>query len=525
MTNYSFPSLGQTIRFAVDVLGVLPRKRGDIESLDETAKKRIQKKLQRLANEEGRLEENVSEIIAEVSEVIGSAVRRDEIRFAICETLWDVYEVYNSTIKSEGTFLSEKETIEWFCINYAIPRLAFSVPKHMLRTNMAGLGFIYPSDEDWYLSNVENGSISWPLAKVMRWIYDLLDIKLERFHYSNRAEDANHSEQEQNIENARKWVKGSHMPSWGGLHWTFSRAFENLAVCEAESERRNLPIAFRDNLHCILFIARLSTDLCKRIEKSYGVAFLEQCIGSYQQHRKWLASEVQMNRNLVEGVLENDQGLRFGENKIWYEFSDEYWRTVAGRMYGCGAKIQEILDGAGGVKAVRAAEGRLIQQFGEYPVRACMSCLEGRYQKKIPDGFVEAFGCALTLKSSAMSDLDVDDYETDLKKQYLEEQLKWVGPWLRAVIRYKNEDYEGAMPFAESAFSHAKYSAGRKQYDLINLYVELAAKNKDMRRFKKGVEWARFVGLEIRWLRDSEPTEENIRFAFDMLRTGSYFQF
>jgi hypothetical protein len=525
MTNYSFPSLGQTIRFAVDVLGVLPRKRRDVDSLDETAKKRIQKKLQRLANEEGRLEENISEIIAELSEIIGNAVQRDEIRFAICETLCDVYEVYNSTIKSEGTFLSEKETIEWFCINHAIPRLALSVPKHMLRTNMTGLGFIYPSNEDWYLPSVENGSISWPLAKVMCWIYDLLDIKLERFHYSNRAADANYSEQEQNIENARKWIKGSHTPSWGGLQWTFTRAFEDLAVCETESDRRELPIAFRDNLYCILFIARFSTDLCKRIEKLYGVAFLEQCIERYQQNRRWLESEVRMNRNLVEEVLEKEHGLRSRQDEVWSHISDRYWETVADRMFGCGAKIQEILGGGGDTQAVRAAERRLIQDFGEYPVRTCMSCLDDRYQKKIPGGFVEAFGRALEMKSSALNDFDVDAYETDLRKQGLEERLKWVGPWLRAVIRYKGEDYEGAMEFAEIAFNHAKYSAGRKQYDLINLYVELAAKNKDLRRFKKGIEWARFVGLKIRWLRDSEPTDENIGFAFDMLRTARYFQF
>lgn len=467
----------------------------------------------------------MNEIIAELSEIIGSAVKRDEIRFAICETLWDVYEVYSSTIKSDGTFLSENETIEYFCINHAIPRLAFSVPKHLLRTNISGMGLIHPSDEDWYLPTVENGSIRWPLAKVMCWVYDLLDIKLERFHYSNRAIDANYSEQEQSIENARKWVKGSHTPSWGGLHWTFSRAFENLASSEAEYEKRNFPVAFRNNLYCILFIARLSTDLCKRIEKSYGVAFLEQCIASYQQHRKWLASEVEMNRNLVEGVLEKNQDLRAKENEVWYRISDRYWRTVADRIYGCGVKIQEILDGGGDVKAVRAAEGRLIQQFGEYPVRSYVSIIADCYPTKIQDELVEAFGRALEMKSLALSDLDVDNYESDLKKQNIEEQLRWVVPWLRAVVRYKNEDYEGAMPFAEYAFNHAKYSAGRKQYDLINLYVELAAKNKDMRRFKKGIEWSRFVGLKIRWLRDSEPTDENIRFAFEMLRSARYFQF
>jgi hypothetical protein len=522
MINYCFPSLGQTIRFAVDVLGVLPRKRSNIDNIDETAKKRLQKKLQRLANEEGRLEENISEIIAELSKIIGSAVKNDEIRFAICETLWDVYEVYNSTIKSDGTFLSEKETIEWFCINHAIPRLAFSVAKHMLRTNLTGRGLIYPSDEDWYLPSSVNGKIRWPLSKTMHWIYGLLDIKLERFHYPNRAVDANHSEQLQNLENARKWVKGTHIPSWGGLQWTFSRAFDNLAVCKVASERRELPMALKDNLYCILFIARFSTDLCKKIEKSYGAEFLEQCVERYRQYRKWLESEVEMNRSLVEEVLENTSEQRSQNDATWYHLSDKYWKSVVDRVFECGIKVQEIFDLRGDIQDVKAAEAWLIQMFGEYPARSAISCLDKSTQKQIPNGFVETFGIALKMKSSELTELDVDRYEADLKRQDLEKRLKWIGPWLRAVIRYRTEDYEGAMCSAERAFTFAKYCAGGKQYDLINLYVELAAKNNDMKGFKKGIEWARFVGLKIRWLRDKEPSDENVHYAFEMLRKARY---
>lgn len=311
-------------------------------------------------------------------------------------------------------------------------------------------------------------------------------------------------------------------PSWGGLQWTFSRAFENLAVCEVDSERHELPKVFRENLFCILFIARFSTDLCKRIEKSYGVVFLEQCIERYQQHRKWLESEVEMNRNIVEEVLEKEHGLCSREYTIWYQISERYWRTVADRMYGCGAKIQEILDGSGEVKEVRAVERRLIQQFGEYPVRRAISVLDESSQRQIPDGFVEAFESALKMKASELTDLEVDRYEADLRRLDLEKRLKWIVPWLRAVIRYRAEDYEGAMCFAECAFIHAKYCAGGKQYDVINLYVELAAKNNDMKGFKKGIEWARFVGLKIRWLRDKEPSDENMHYVFEVLRAARY---
>ena len=527
MTNYSFPSLGRTIRFAVDVLGVLPRKRSDNDGLDETDKKRIQKKLLRLANEEGRLEDNIDEIVAELSEILGRALNNDEIRFAICETLWDIYEDYNTTIKSDGTYLSERETIEWFCISLAIPRLAFSVPKHMLRANLAGRGLIYPSDKDWYLPSIADGRITWPLAKTMHWIYQTFDVRQERFHYPNRgtANEDVHNKQRQNLENAREWTKGNNTPSWSGLRWNFSYAFDGLAACQAESDRRDLPAALRENLYYILFIARFSTDLCKRIERSHGLVFLEQCIAKYQQHRQWLTGEVETHRLIVEEVIEETKDAGVPHDVIWCRLSDEHWRLLADRMTKCGERMRELLMRGGQMHDVRGAEGELIHQFREYPVRFCLSFLDEQTQNEIPDGFVEAFNRALELKSSETTEPEVDEYEADLKQRDLEKRLMWIPPWLRAVIRYKNEDYEGAFQFAEIAFNYAKYSAGREQYNLVNLYVELAAKNRDKKRFKKGVEWARFIGLKIRWLRDAEPTDENLDLAFEMLGKAQYFQF
>ena len=144
---------------------------------------------------------------------------------------------------------------------------------------------------------------------------------------------------------------------------------------------------------------------------------------------------------------------------------------------------------------------------------------------RVPDGFVESFNRALELKASSATESDIDEYEADLRQRDLEKRLQWVGPWLRAVVRYKKGDYEGSMEVAEQAFSLAKYSAGGRQYNLVNLYVELAAKNGDKKRFKKGIEWAKFIGVEIRFLRDAEPTEENLDSAFYMLKRALYFQF
>lgn len=57
MNPVSFPTQGEVIQFAFDALGVLPRKHDDNASFDETQKKTTQKALQRLALDEGTLDQ------------------------------------------------------------------------------------------------------------------------------------------------------------------------------------------------------------------------------------------------------------------------------------------------------------------------------------------------------------------------------------------------------------------------------------------------------------------------------------
>jgi hypothetical protein len=63
----------------------------------------------------------------------------------------------------------------------------------------------------------------------------------------------------------------------------------------------------------------------------------------------------------------------------------------------------------------------------------------------------------------------------------------------------------------------AKYSAGNLQYQLVNQYLEVMAKNSRWLEFKQGALWASYLDLPVRWLRDREPTDANIRSAFNVL--------
>jgi hypothetical protein len=78
------------------------------------------------------------------------------------------------------------------------------------------------------------------------------------------------------------------------------------------------------------------------------------------------------------------------------------------------------------------------------------------------------------------------------------------------------------MVYYEIAFNDAKYRARQNQYYLVNQYVEVAAKNDMWKYFKKGIEWAQYLGIEIRWLRNDEPTEEKLKYVYEMMKIVSY---
>ena len=58
-TTIGFPTLGDLIKFIYDAFGVLARKRGLENEIDETEKKSLQTALARLANEECDINEKV----------------------------------------------------------------------------------------------------------------------------------------------------------------------------------------------------------------------------------------------------------------------------------------------------------------------------------------------------------------------------------------------------------------------------------------------------------------------------------
>ena len=57
---------------------------------------------------------------------------------------------------------------------------------------------------------------------------------------------------------------------------------------------------------------------------------------------------------------------------------------------------------------------------------------------------------------------------------------------------------------------------------LLNQYIESCAKMKKWVKFKKGVAWATYLGIEVRWIRDNPESKETLEYAYEMLGMANY---
>ena len=139
-------------------------------------------------------------------------------------------------------------------------------------------------------------------------------------------------------------------------------------------------------------------------------------------------------------------------------------------------------------------------------------------QHPIPEGFAELLLDGLALrKSNELNLSSIQAYRMRLESRGLTDKLPWMVPWQQSTLLYREGRYAEAFPFIQKAYDCAQYCAGANQYDLVNRYIELCAKNGKRKEFTKGIRWATYLGIEVRLLRKSEPTKENLEGVFDIM--------
>lgn len=521
--SYNFPTLGELVKFAFDAAGVLPRKHGEADGLSLSDKKRIQKQLERLIDEEGSLTKRCAELICTLNDLVASAVYSEKVGFVFCECVTDIFESYRAVIVEDGTFLNKKDSILWFGRAHAVSRLVLSIQKHVLRFNLSAVGFSCPEENDWFLPEIDGDAITWPLAKAMSWVYAVCNISRTHFHYPGKSATTDSPEQQQNLDNASAWLNGKRIPSWSGLHWNFSRSLHNLKISNNPAYQRDITGKLYQSVFQVLFLARVSTYVCSLVKENYGIGVLRQLLCQFKQERALLSAEVEGFVSVTTTYLNKKSFAPAMADLIWMHDSERYWMWLRDKMIALGRDFEYLLRLHDYGSLPEDVVMRLIKIHGEYGVRSELERLEVRKEFHMPAGFPQGMYDGFDLKGKIdCSDEDIDQYVLKLQDDNIESCLGWMEPWLRAVVRYRKEEYESAFHYIEMAFEMARYSAGRNQYALVNHFVELSAKTDRWKSFKKGVGWAQFLGFPIRWLRDQEPTEEALRDVFALMKKVKY---
>lgn len=517
-TKICFATQGELVKLAYDAFGVLPRKESTDADFDEKAKKAMQKKLGRLAEEKGHLSSNFGESIQSLSFILAGYLPSTRIMGAIGDTLADLHEAYNDLVRSEGTYLNKAETLRYFISIRAVSLIVMSLNQCLLRYKIEDFELDIPDDEFWYLPSIdENGKLIMPLEKVMRWAYKICESSQTQFHYPGRNSVSDHAALQHNLDNAINWTRGSAVPALAALVKNFDNSFKSMA-----QQGREISSSIQASILTALVLARVTSYVAREILRAYDASYLMDVCTQLRDYSDWIAEDVDEFKAAMKPVMQHPE-LPEAAMEMWLDASSNYWGFFFAKVHAAGDELQQLHDARPNQSLRDDVVAALTSKYGRFAVCTPIDLNKRKMPFSPPEGFAEMVGLGFRLKQDVSTQWpQIDQYALKVKAFGLEEHLCWMEPWLRAVYHYRKEDYKAAMSYYQTAFENAKYRAGRQQYDLVNQYIEVAAKNDSKRCFKKGIEWAQYLGIKVRWLRDDEPTEEKLDFVYGMLRMARY---
>lgn len=511
---YTSPTLGDVVKYLVDASGVMPRKardRSDETEFDEVRAKTYQKRMQRLAKENCDLQRTLDEILQLHADTLSRYIRCPFRATQMSELLNDLYESYTTMIKTQGTFMTKANTVRYFLATYGVDVAVRSLARDWIRFQ----GYIYasaqPAEPLWFLPTATDEGLVTPLNKVLSWAYASCGKSLATFHYPVGVDDPAHK-LKRNEKAARSWTSAKRPPSLPALVRNLDESFD----AQAAGGTPVGPELQRAIVTCAT-IARISTCIALDIRDTFGHEYLREIIGQIQLYAGWISTEIdEYMANLTGEVLKQDPDSKPQTRvDLGIKLAPDYWAFFESKRTMAKELQRPHMDEKGGLPTpvIVWTEAR----YGAYAARLHLDIIS-RWQLDKPADLDTYVACALAIKKNPQTTLnDVNRFCDRADFAEVAERLPWIAHWLRGVVCYRTGDYKAASTHYVRAFEHAKYSAGELQYLLVNQYLEVMAKNKRWLPFKQGVQWACFLGISIRYLRDKEPTEENMRDAFGIL--------
>lgn len=515
-----FPTLGEVFRFLFNSAGVLAAKRDRTPDFDDKKRNKLRQLLHRLAKEEGNLRANCNEAQRELAFLVAGYVPCAPVCLAIGDVISDLLIVYRHVLRGEGTYLSRRATLHWVVAERWAAALAMAIAKAITRFDLRSLAAYFPDVQSWYLPDIGEDRITWPLSKVMRWIYAQSGSSQRQFHWPSHEQDDLDGQRGRDLENAQNWSRGGEPPSAAALAWTFERCFQAREFVKPEhgSLAGEYGPRYVSGAQMALFLARWATYAAKEFEQAFGREALQTVCQVFERTLAMAMREAGHVETMIAAAREQEQALLEIDLR---EQAVEYWNDELKARIRLATREAQTLYAA---KALSEQElERMESIYGPLAVRPFVDAMQASMSRVIPSGFGEAVleGEALS-RDRSLDVARIDKYEAGIKRTGMDACLPWMAPWLRFQRCYRHLDDAGAWEWIAQAYESARYRAGVRQYQILNQYVEMAAKMGNESAFRKGVQWADFVGFPVRWLRDKALTSDNLADAMDMLRIARY---
>ena len=492
-----FPTLGDVAKELFDLLGFLANNRDTARILpEEKDKKTLRRKLLRLAEEKYGLEGNLEYVLNVLGQHLAKIIYHPLIAKAVARSFSDVLVQYTDLVKREGSFLSQKDTVEWAIRTRLLDRVVISYQKYMLAFRLRSAGVQTPKERFWWLPDPEGQTTIWPLTKAFNWIYEETNTSRTRFHNPD-GENGDDSRHSNNFTNASRWMKAQSLPSVWELQRNLDESVAALEVAKDEKYRRYIHGEQAKNFYLVLLIARLSTVVFRRLEKVFGRELLVESVDYLRAQDINLADEHRELEKLIGSYMSEVKVPEKDIEATWESEVNRHW-TEKGKAveYNC-RRVASLIERGAEKPDVFSDALSLEKYVGKFNARSIAN--HSNYSKAVApsDGYIELLNSGFRLKNNSATIGDIQGLRSNVAETNFTAQLSWLVDWVEGDWYRKKGDLESAFSHYKNAFEAAQYVAGSYQYDLVNEFVEVCTQHNNSKDRKRGIAWARYLGIPL----------------------------
>ena len=500
-----FPALGEVARFLFNSTGVLAQKESRLHVLNsERDKKKLQTRLKRLVAEEGDINKNLNDVLQLWVKHIDVISPSPKVTIAIAETIRDLLIQYTDLIRREGTYLDKKQSL-YFSLRYSLVHgLANSILKNTYRFNLRDLHLTLPENEYWFLPEIDNDRIVWPIEKALRWTYRVANTSQTHFHYPGQTVDSENFKLKRNLENAENWLHNRNLPSWGALHTNLLESFEAMESCDDEHHKRIIDTSRQKSIIFVFLMARTSTYVTQLIVKHFGRDKLLILIKQLKQRNQLLDAFVYNNiREKTERIIsdvmcdsvEQEQLI----DAIWYESVQRCWQLISPAVIQAGNYAQQCYQRNHETSLTDQQRAHIRDVYGKLSLCLIEEGMAVLSDFTLSETFVTLEFEGQRLRKNAKSLDDIEKYQQRLAESPHKIPLQWLLEWSKGALYTRKGELHLAHRHLGNALNLGRYCAGLKQKELVKQYLKVCVQIDNIKDFKKAFFWAAYLYIELPW--------------------------